>query len=179
MPTLYTNELKNFCDSARRNNPEWGMSSNYRFYKKNNLGLSHIQLAHLLRPKSIMDFGCGPGGILNDFPGVTTVGYDPFIDQFNTYPTGKFDLIVSHYVLHLIEEVYYNDTVELLRSSCNKNLVATIILTGKTDRFEKWYQERFSKFFRVDLICRGAPIHMKNYENKDHTITPMTIWCST
>mgnify|MGYP006240330569 CR=1 FL=1 len=62
-------------------------------------------------PTSILDFGCGKGGLVDWLrkihPEVEAVGYDPCVEGFQSLPDRKFDMVIStdvfeHFHPHLV-----------------------------------------------------------------------------
>ncbi len=84
----------------------------------------HIQM---LRPASLLDFGCGQSLFLEnlnlDFP-VRMLRYDPAIAQYATLPEGKVDLLVNIDVLEHIEEADLDDVLSTMRAACDNALIA-------------------------------------------------------
>lgn len=70
--------------------------------------------------KSILDFGCGKGAVIeaikDRYPYLETYGYDP---AFNTFLPEKVDMIMSTDVLEHIEPDEFNNTIDDLRSRTN------------------------------------------------------------
>ena len=57
------------------------------------------------KPNSIIDYGCGSGGVVNHLSEKYTVvdGYDPCVEKYSTYPNKKYDVLISMDVLEHIE----------------------------------------------------------------------------
>lgn len=71
------------------------------------------------KPKSICDFGCGKGNLIEtlkeNYPDIVLVGYDPANEKFNAPIEDKFfDLLISTDVLEHVEPEYINKTLEFL-----------------------------------------------------------------
>ena len=75
-------------------------------------------------PKTILDFGCGTGGlaqgIKETYSNLEVTGYDPGNPKYSeSLDNKKFDMIVSTDVLEHIEPAYLNDTLSYLSKRCN------------------------------------------------------------
>lgn len=69
-------------------------------------------------PSSILDFGCGQGGLIrvvNELhPGTVTAGYDPGVPEFSIIPDQTFDVVVSTDALEHIEPSMLAETLKLI-----------------------------------------------------------------
>lgn len=67
------------------------------------------------KPTSLLDFGCGGGGLIavikNMHPEIRVAGYDPGNTEFAMLPNDPFDVVVSTDAIEHIEPVYLNDTL--------------------------------------------------------------------
>jgi 2-polyprenyl-3-methyl-5-hydroxy-6-metoxy-1,4-benzoquinol methylase len=73
------------------------------------------------KPKSILDFGCGKGRLINKikeiFPDIDVSGYDPANPEFNeSLDNKKFDMIISSDVLEHVEPEFINETLQYLKT---------------------------------------------------------------
>lgn len=71
------------------------------------------------QPKSILDFGCGKGRLVNKiketFPNLEAYGYDPANPEFNeSLDSKRFDMIVSSDVLEHVEPEFIDETLSYL-----------------------------------------------------------------
>jgi hypothetical protein len=67
------------------------------------------------KPKSLLDYGCGKGVILEylkqSYPQISVDGYDPAVDLFATVPTLTYDCVFSNDVLEHIEPEYIDEVL--------------------------------------------------------------------
>ena len=70
---------------------------------------------HLYKPTSVLDFGCGQGGLISTISqlhkNVYVEGYDPGTEQFSKFPTRTFDAVVSTDAIEHIEPEFLTDTL--------------------------------------------------------------------
>jgi len=82
--------------------------------KVKDLGAFHLFIKEW-NPKSLLDYGCGKGYILNHlstlYPTVNCHGYDPAVKIFNNIPTQDFDCVFSNDVLEHIEPNFIVDVL--------------------------------------------------------------------
>ena len=95
------------------------------FGKRKKLPKYLDQMIALHNPKSILDFGCGTGALIEtlkqQYPGKLIDGYDPGNSNFqNRFDNQKFDLVISTDVLEHIEPEYLKPTLEFLKSKSNR-----------------------------------------------------------
>ncbi len=84
----------------------------------------HIQI---LKPKSILDFGCGQSVLLERLglgEDVQTYRYDPAIAEYAKLPDIVADLLINIDVLEHIEEHNLDDVISTMRKSCKNALIA-------------------------------------------------------
>ena len=76
-----------------------------------------VELIKTYSISTILDFGCGPGNMMNRLkellPDITVQGYDPGIEKCSIFPN-SVDLIYSVDVLEHIEPKLLNDTLKNL-----------------------------------------------------------------
>jgi len=93
-------------------NKNWGTTSNLP--KQVELAIAKYN------PKSILDFGCGKGQIVNllkeKYPHMTVYGYDP---AFNDQLPDSVDMIMSTDVLEHVEPDALEATLDDLNKRCN------------------------------------------------------------
>lgn len=72
------------------------------------------------QPTSILDFGCGHGGliasIVQAYPNINVQGYDPGNAQHSRMPKRSFDAVVSGDVFEHIEPMHLANTLQLISS---------------------------------------------------------------
>ena len=89
-------------------------------------------------PKSIIDYGCGKGGVTlalqEAYPDMTVQGYDPGNSNFNTRPEGIFDMLVSTDVLEHIEPVFLENVLKHMNELFTK-IAFLIIATSPAKKF--------------------------------------------
>lgn len=139
-----------------------------------------------LRPKTIIDFGCGQSSLadeLNKATGASAVRYDPAIPEFSTKPEGKFDLLVNVDVLEHIPEDELEPIIAEMASFAKDALI--IIDTGPavlvlpdgrnahvTQHDQDWWAERLGAHYpylepiRVRSKRRAAFKTWKSDENR-------------
>jgi len=115
----------------------------------------------LLRPASIIDYGCGQSQLLDllelGYP-VARYRYDPAIPQYSKRPERSFELLLNIDVLEHIEEADLDEVLAEMRSLCRD---AIIIVDTKeavakledgrnahvTLRPHGWWRERIGRHF--------------------------------
>lgn len=116
-----------------------------------------------LRPKSILDYGCGKGYLIDALKyifrdNIAFYKYDPSIKEFSSLPVEKVDLIINTDVL---EHIPYDkiDSVLQEMSEISQNVVfglahypaATILPNGQNAHciveMPKWYKEKLKIYF--------------------------------
>ena len=115
----------------------------------------------LLKPKSVLDYGCGQSKLLERLdlgPSVELHRYDPAIPAFATKPTQKADLLINIDVLEHIEETDLPAVLAEMASLCTN---AIIIVDTKpavlrladgrnahvTLKPHAWWREQISRHF--------------------------------
>lgn len=129
------------------------------------------ELIEYLNAKSVLDYGCGKGGLVRalqeKFPDIKVCGYDPAVEEFENLPTEKFDLVVNTDVLEHIPADELPETVERI-AGFSKNVffhlhhapASQILENGENAHCTIWspqqYNELFSKFFPGTVFLPGA-----------------------
>ncbi len=125
----------------------------------------------ILNPKTILDYGCGKGALVNQiseaFPHIDVYGYDPAIEGKNELPLSKkVDLLLNTDVLEHIPEEEIESVINQI-SNISKNcyfaldhaLADTILPNGKnahcTIKPVYWYERLFSKYFKEITILES------------------------
>jgi len=115
-----------------------------------------IEIIETFNIKSILDFGCGKGKIVEllkeRFPNIEVIGYDP---AFNTDLPDKIEMIMSTDVLEHVEPNFLDETLSDLYSRAEKvqyHLIAChkakkILPDGRNAHLiietPDWWQEKF------------------------------------
>lgn len=117
-----------------------------------------------LQPKSVLDFGCGKGALLNKlqelYPNILFYGYDPSIKGKEIIPVEKVDLVINTDVLeHIPENIIPNVLKKMSSLSDNvffalHHALATAILPNGenahiTVKPKEWYGEILSNYFKI------------------------------
>jgi hypothetical protein len=70
------------------------------------------------KPISVLDFGCGQGGLIATIdelhPGIELAGYDPGNPIFSNTPDRKFDAVISTDAMEHIEPEFLTDTLNTI-----------------------------------------------------------------
>jgi hypothetical protein len=117
----------------------------------------------LLKPHSILDYGCGQSRFLDELKlgyEVELVRYDPAIPEFCQKPGIRADLLVTIDVLEHIEETDLDDVISELSSLSHNAIIivdtkpaTTFLPDGRnahvTIRSHTWWRERLLKHFPV------------------------------
>jgi hypothetical protein len=115
----------------------------------------------LLRPRSILDYGCGQSRLLDRLElGYPTelIRYDPAIPPYSRKPVRPADLLINVDVLEHIEERDLDDVISEMVSLCRHAIIiidtkpaSTILPDGRnahvTIRPHAWWRERLSRHF--------------------------------
>jgi SAM-dependent methyltransferase len=123
-----------------------------------------------LKPKSVLDYGCGKGGLLKAlalrFPDIQFAGYDPAIPGADTLPRQKFDMAICTDVLeHIPEDALPRVVQEIasLSENCffglHHALARQILPNGQnahcTIRPPVWYHRLLSQAFPQVFLLDG------------------------
>ena len=115
----------------------------------------------LLKPQSIIDYGCGQSPLLEmldlDYP-VELHRYDPAIPAHSSKPEGKFDLLINVDVLEHIEESDLDDVISEMAGFAKNAIIIVDTAPAKlvlpdgrnahvTLHNHAWWKERLSRHF--------------------------------
>jgi hypothetical protein len=115
----------------------------------------------ILRPQSILDYGCGPSRLLEALDlgyRAELLRYDPAIPQYSKLPAAKVDLLINVDVLEHIEERDLDSVLAEMASLCRNAIIiidtkkaAAILPDGRnahvTLRPHVWWKERLLRHF--------------------------------
>ena len=125
-----------------------------------------------LKPKNILDYGCGNGVLLKllryKYPEINIDGYDPAIKEFSVIPQNHYDMIINTDVLEHIPKSDIGDVVNHIKSLSNNVFFClhhgkawTILPNGEnahtTIEPKEWYHNLMKKYF--DIII---PLNARN-----------------
>ena len=130
------------------------------------------------KPRSILDFGCGKGALLQTlekkYPHINFIGYDPAVLDYNTLPTQKFDVVFCNDVLEHVEPLYIDKVLNFIQTHSNKYVwlridtqpATKVLLDGRNAHLiiedEEWWRERLG--FAMDMKI------LNMYKNKKQRI---------
>ena len=76
------------------------------------------------QPTSVLDYGCGHGGLMTTikevYPDMHVEGYDPGNPVYNRMPKRSFDAVISGDVFEHIEPKHLNATLQLIDSKIQR-----------------------------------------------------------
>lgn len=115
----------------------------------------------LLRPASILDYGCGQSRLLDALAlgyRVDLIRYDPAIPAYAKKPTSRADLLINVDVLEHIEVADLDAVIGEMASLCRNAIIivdtkeaVAILPDGRnahvTVRPHAWWRDRLSRFF--------------------------------
>ena len=111
------------------------------------------------KPRSILDFGCGKGALLQmireKYPHIHCLGYDPAVKIYDQLPQQKFDVVFSNDVL----ETHALNAAERHRIRHDGRRRFALELVSIVNSSEKpWYLERISDLPNNNSILDAVPI---------------------
>ena len=112
--------------------------------------------------KNILDYGCGNSYSMNYIVDSSTspvelTKYDPFVSQYSVRPENKFDLVVSHNVINVVEIEYVSKVLEDICEYANK-IVLLKIYTKKEN--VSFYVKKVEELTNVKI----KEFSISNYE---------------
>ncbi len=138
----------------------------------------------LLRPASIIDYGCGQSRLLDqlelDYP-VETRRYDPAIPAFSKKPEGVFDLLINVDVLEHIPEPDLDPVIEEMRSLCRNAILIVDTIPAKlilpngenahaTIKPKDWWAQKLGRHFPHLVPIKVARSWRAAFRTWDHTL---------
>ncbi len=148
-------------EELHRNNPSYG-STSLKFIDEVSAMIDY------LNPKSILDYGCGKGTLIDElqkrYPQIKCHKYDPSIPEYDTIPVSQADMVLNTDVL---EHIPVDDIDEVLHSisSITQNVyfnlhhgrAAHVLPNGEnahcTVRSPNWYRKKLKQYFNhVELL---------------------------
>ena len=148
-----------------------------KFYYESNLSIfnmvNEISLfIDYLKPKNILDYGCGNGILLkllrHKYPKINIDGYDPAIKEFSVIPNNHYDMIINTDVLEHIPKSDIADILNHIKSLSNNVFFClhhgkayTILPNGENAHItiepKEWYHNLMKNYF--DIII---PLNARN-----------------
>jgi len=104
-------------------NPVWG----------NGHSNLHLETVVAMQPKSIIDYGCGKGSLVNALLalGVDAEGYDPGVAEFSHPILRTYDLLTAFDVLEHIEAEYLTSVLTEMVQAAPRALMTISLVTAK------------------------------------------------
>jgi len=128
-----------------------------------------------LKPKSILDYGCGGGALIDaiqkKYPAIICYKYDPAIAGIDFLPIDKVDMVINIDVLEHIAENNIEKIIEEI-SKLSKNaffglhhaLATEILPNGKnahcTVKPPEWYYNAAKKYFTTLTLLEGHAAYL-------------------
>ncbi len=149
-----------FYKQLHKQDAEFGTSSPL-YYREVCLAID------FLKPKSVLDYGCGKGLLLEQlkkkYPEIFFYGYDPGVEGKDTLPVKTADLVINTDVLEHIPENEIEDAVrQISKISSNVFFGLHHALAGAklpngenahcTVRPTFWYFNLFDRYFKIQTI---------------------------
>ena len=148
-----------------------------KFYYESNLSIfnmiNEISLfIDYLKPKNILDYGCGNGILLkllkHKYPKINIDGYDPAIKEFSVISNNHYDMIINTDVLEHIPKNDICDVLNHIKSLSNNVFFClhhgkawTILPNGENAHItiepKEWYHNLMRNYF--DIII---PLNARN-----------------
>lgn len=118
------------------------------------------------QPETLLDFGCGQGGVhrfLNEQTDILADGFDPCVEEFETMPNEVFDVLISVDVMEHIELDKLEEVLKLIDSKFSKAAyldihsgpAAEILPDGRNAHLiqegPEWWIEQIEKHMNVKV----------------------------
>jgi 2-polyprenyl-3-methyl-5-hydroxy-6-metoxy-1,4-benzoquinol methylase len=164
MSNFYTELHKKKILNLYKNSPIYGNNTRYNFCFKEN-GIKHIDEVYAedliteLAPTTVLDYGCGNGlasaQLQTVFPNIKFFNYEPFVTEFSTKPTGKYDLVICHKVLRSVELCFIDNVLaDLYNLSTNYIALSLVICEEDELNLCDWIE----KLSNYNIIKRGFTV---------------------
>lgn len=131
-------------------------------------------LISFLRPKTILDYGCGKGlltkTLQSKYPNIEFFNYDPCVEKYSKLTRSSFDMILNTDVLEHIPEENIDNILKHIKSlsdnvffNLHHEKALTFLPNGEnahcTIKPPKWYHEKIKNIFGIciPLISRDIP----------------------
>ena len=138
------------------------------------------ELINQYQPSTLLDFGCGKGGLITAIqehhPAISCSGYDPGNEQFNQFPNTEFDMVISTDAIEHIEPAYLNDTLSVinrLMQRCGFFRIACdpakkFLPDGRNAHLivesPDWWREKIQSTMNVDIAHEKISTVDKSYK---------------
>lgn len=146
-----------------------------KFYYESNLSIfnmiNEISLfIDYLKPKNILDYGCGNGILLkllkHKYPKINIDGYDPAIKEFSVIPNNHYDMIINTDVLEHIPKNDICDVLNHIKSLSNNVFFClhhgkawTILPNGENAHItiepKEWYHNLMRNYFDIIIPLKA------------------------
>jgi O-methyltransferase domain len=158
--TTYTEQY----NELHKKNADYGASS-ITLFKEVSL------IIEFIKPKTILDYGCGKGALINKiaqkYPSITCHKYDPSINGIETITITEADLVINTDVLEHIPEELIDGVLEKISTlsqnvffNLHHGLANTILPNGEnahcTVKPPDWYHQKMNKYFNTITPSSGA-----------------------
>lgn len=123
-----------------------------------------------LKPKNILDYGCGNGVLLkllkHKYTKINIDGYDPAIKEFSIIPNNHYDMIINTDVLEHIPKSDIADVVNHIKSLSNNVFFClhhgkayTILPNGENAHItiepKEWYHNLMKNYFDIIISLKA------------------------
>ena len=146
-----------------------------KFYYESNLSIfnmiNEISLfIDYLKPKNILDYGCGNGILLkllkHKYPKINIDGYDPAIKEFSVISNNHYDMIINTDVLEHIPKSDICDVLNHIKSLSNNVFFClhhgkawTILPNGENAHItiepKEWYHNLMRNYFDIIIPLKA------------------------
>jgi hypothetical protein len=147
----------------------WGGAKDYFLEYSNDRVTRLDSFIKTLKIKSILDFGCGKGLAADtlgvSFPNIIVSKYDPVFEEFSSYPTSKYDLVLCFLVIHLADaENKKRIANELLKFSSRYIVITAVVEPHESDDdYVKLFPDCKVRVFKKWKMRLDVPSHRGNH----------------